>query len=108
MDNLRKGQNPLLDALEGASPLGIPDLPGAFFKEMRRHFRLDGSGRLLTLWRGAGAFLSLAGDFESILIADPGPDRLGDAMRNAERWGGGTADLLAGGAERLHPRLGQL
>lgn len=107
MNNLRKGQNPLFDALEGASPLGIPDLPGAFFKEMRRHFRLDGSGRLLTLWRGAGSFLSLAGDFESILIADPEPDRLADAMRKAERLGIGNAILLKGGAEVLHPRMGR-
>src|SRR5690606_38648004 len=100
-------QDPLFEGLEGASPLGIPDLPGAFFKEMRRHFRLDGSGRLLTLWRGAGSFLSLAGDFESILIADPEPDRLADAMRKAERLGIGNAILLEGGAELLHPRMGQ-
>jgi hypothetical protein len=100
-------QDPLLEGLEGASPLGIPNLPEVFFEEMRRHFRLDGSGRLLALWRGAGTFLSLAGDFESVLIVDPEPGRLADAMRKAERLGIGNAILLEGGAELLHPRMGQ-
>lgn len=100
-------QDPLFEGLEGASPLGIPNLPEVFFEEMRRHFRLDGSGRLLALWRGAGAFLSLAGDFESVLIVDPEPGRLADAMREAERLGICSAILLEGGAELLHPRMGQ-
>lgn len=100
-------QNPLFEALEGASPLGVPDLPKIFLEEMRRHFRLDGNGRMLVLWCGAGAFLPLAKDFESILIVDPEPGRLANAAWNAERLGIENAILLEGGAEILHPRMGQ-
>lgn len=107
MKDLRNGQAPLSEAWEGARPLGIPDLPEVFFEEMRRHFHLDGSGRLLALWRGAGAFLSLAEDFESILIADPEPDRLAEARRDAERQGIHNAIPLEGGPELLHPRMGR-
>ena len=107
MKDLRNGQDPLPEAWEGARPLGISDLPEVFFEEMRRHFRLDGRGRLLALWRGAGAFLSLAEDFESILIADPEPERLAEARRYAKRMGIHNAVLLKGGPELLHPRMGR-
>lgn len=107
MKDLRNGQDPLLEAWEGASPIGLPDLPEAFFEEMRRHFRLDGSGRLLVLWCGAGVFLPLAESFESILIADPEPDRLAEARRDATRMGIRNVIPLEGGAELLHPRMGR-
>lgn len=107
MGDIHNGQDPLFEAWQGASPLGLPGLPEIFFEEMRRHFRLDGSGRLLALWYGAEAFLSLAKDFESILIADPEPGRLADFVREAERLGIRNAILLEGGAELLHPRMGQ-
>jgi len=74
---------------------------------MRRHFRLDGSGRLLVLWCGAGVFLPLAESFESILIADPEPDRLAEARRDATRMGIRNVIPLEGGAELLHPRMGR-
>ena len=107
MKDLRNGQDPLLEAWEGASPIGLPDLPEVFFEEMRRHFRLDGSGRLLVLWCGAGVFVPLAESFESILIADPEPDRLAEARRDAKRMGIHNAILLKGGPELLHPRMGR-
>jgi len=107
MKDLRNGQDPLLEAWEGASPIGLPDLPEVFFEEMRRHFRLDGSGRLLVLWCGAGVFLPLAESFESILIADPEPDRLAEARRDATRMGIRNVIPLEGGAELLHPRMGR-
>lgn len=93
--------------LTAGEPIGVPDLPDVFFEAVRRRFSLDGSGRMLALWRGAGAFLPFAGDFESILLVDPEPGRLAESMWEAERLGIENAIFLEGRREILHPRMGR-
>lgn len=88
-------------------PIGVPELPKDFFEAVRRRFYPDGDGRMLALWRGAGSFLTFAGDFESILIVDPEPGRLAESLREAERLGIKNAIFLEGGREVLHPRMGR-
>ncbi len=88
-------------------PIGVPELPKDFFEAVRRRFYPDGDGRMLALWRGAGSFLTFAGDFESILIVDPEPGRLAESMWEAERLGIKNAIFLEGGREVLHPRMGR-
>ena len=60
----------LEQGLVGGIPFVVSDFPEAFFEAVRRRFSLDGGGRMLVLWCGAGSFLSLAEDFESVLIAE--------------------------------------
>lgn len=107
MEDDRNGRNQLFGAMESGISLGFPDPPDVFFDEMRRCFRLDGGGRMLALWCGAGRFLPLAEDFETVLIVDPEPGRLAEAMREADRLGIDNVILLEGGIEVLHPRMGQ-
>lgn len=54
MEDDRNGRNQLFGAMESGISLGFPDPPDVFFDEMRRCFRLDGGGRMLALWCGAG------------------------------------------------------
>ena len=61
---------------------------------------------MLALWCGAGRFLPLAEDFETVLIVDPEPGRLAKAMREAIGWGSTTSSCWKGGSV-LRPRMGQ-
>lgn len=92
---------------ESGVPIGVPELPEDFFEAVRRRFSLDGSGRMMVLWQGAGVFLSFAGDFESILLVDPEPGRMAESMWEAERLGIKNAIFLEGGRRVLHPRMGR-
>lgn len=86
---------------------GRPELPGAFFDEVRRYFHLDGNGRLLDLGCRAGSFLPLAGDVGEILIMDPEPGRLADTLWDAEQRGIDNISLLEKEFEDLHPGMGR-
>lgn len=93
--------------VEREIPLGLPELPEVFFEAVRRRFHLDGGGRMLALWCGAGAFLSLAENFESVLIVDPEPGRLAESVHEAEKLNVENAIFLEGEREVLHPRMGR-
>jgi SAM-dependent methyltransferase len=85
-----------------------PGYPQAFFDDLVRQFRLDGTGRLLDLGCGTGQLtLPLAQHVAEVVGMDPEPEMLGEAAGQAEANNVTNVTWVRGGSTDLPRDLGR-